>query len=289
MKEPMEITENYIDIREVLRAKRVELPAFLVRVMERLLHVKELNRAIFRFRDKFGVDFAEAFVTEDLKVEVAMQGGENIPKDGSPIIAGNHPLGGPDGVAMICAVGRLRRDLKFPVNDFLMNLPGLRSIFVPVDKVHRNNANVEALENAFAGSNAMLFFPAGLCSRRIKGEIRDLEWKPTFIKKAIRYNRPIVPFFVGARNRGRFYFLANLRKILGVKFNFEMALLPGEMFAQRGKRFSVVVGKPVPSDFFDTSRTPHQWAAAMREYVYVLRDNPSLSFQEYCGKMVIAN
>lgn len=280
----MEITQNYIDLNKVLEAKRVKAPAIVVRWLEWLLHIKEINAGIYKYRDKFGVDFAETFVEDDLKIKVDMVGEENIPLGGCPIIAGNHPLGGPDGVALICAVGKRRRDILFPVTDFLMNLPGLRPVFVPIDKVHRNAGNADALERAFAGQNALLYFPAGLCSRLRKGQIRDLDWKPTFIKKSLKYHRPVVPFYVGAKNRKRFYLLANFRKRIGIRFNFEMALLPSEMFAQRGKTFRLVVGKPVEPEFFDGRYTPVQWAQKMHDYVYVLADEPSLTFEQYISR-----
>ena len=179
---------------------------------------------------------------------------------------------------LIAAVGQYRRDIKFPVNDFLLYLPGLKECFIPVDKVHRNGKAISALEDAFAGENAMLYFPAGLCSRKQGKVVRDLEWKPTFVKKAVQYHRDIVPVFVGAQNRKRFYRIANFRKKIGIKFNFEMALLPGEMFAQRGKTHRIVIGQPIPWQTFDNSHTWKEWAALLREHVYKLNDNPNTPF-----------
>lgn len=273
----VEITENYIDIKKILAQKGVKVPALIVRFLNRLLHVNDINRAIYKNRDCFGLDFVRVFL-DDLEVKVITVNHENIPTQGNPIIAGNHPLGGPDGLALLNAVGHYRKDILFPVNDFLMHLPVLESLFVPIDKVHHNVNDVKELESAFAGQNALLYFPAGICSRRIKGVICDLEWKPTFIKKAIKYKRDVVPVFFDARNRYRFYTIANLRKRLGVKFNFEMALLPGEMFAQQGHTFRLVVGPPIPYTTFDNRHTPKEWAALLREFVYRLKDDPTAQF-----------
>ena len=193
------------------------------------------------------------------------------------MVTGNHPLGGPDGLALMGAVGRVRKDIRFPVNDFLLYLPGLKELFYPIDKVNRSRA-LATLEEAFASENTLLYFPAGLCSRLQKGEIKDLEWKATFIKKAIRYRRDIVPVYTDARNRTRFYRLANLRKALGFKFNFEMALLPAEMYAQRGKTFTITFGKPIPWQTFDHRHTPAEWAALVKDHVYKLKDNPEADF-----------
>lgn len=277
------ITEKHIDIKKILAAKGVNLPDFAVGLVEKLLHVKRINQVIYNHRDKFGLDFVHAFLEGnepgDLNIKVDVVNAENIPTQGFPIIAGNHPLGGPDGLALMGAVGHYRTDIKFPVNDFLLFLPGPAPLFVPVDKVHKNTANVNALEEAFAGENVLLFFPAGLCSRKQHGVIRDLEWKPTFIKKSIKYQRDIVPVFFNARNRNRFYNLANLRKKLGIKFGFEMALLPSEMFAQEGKTFQLIIGAPIPYTVFDKRHTPKEWAELVKKHVYQLQENPKAVFR----------
>ncbi len=284
--DPSTITQKHVDLQKVLSSKRVKLPSWAIRLMERLLHLDEVNSTIYRHRDKFGLDFVHAFLEGndpgDLNAKIIVVNPDNIPKEGYPIIAGNHPLGGPDGLAVMAAVGRYRQDIKFPVNDFLLYLPGPAPLFVPIDKVNRNTANVNALENAFAGQNCLLYFPAGICSRKQKnGQIRDLEWKPTFIKKAVRYQRDIVPFFFDARNRKRFYNIARLRERLGFKFNFEMALLPAEMFAQRGKTMRLIVGHPIPYSTFDNRHSAKEWAQLVKDYCYTLRQDNNAHFSDF--------
>ena len=276
------IGEKYIDIKKILATKKVRMPHFVVRWLERLLHVPELNRGIYLNREYFGLDFVHKFLEgsdeQDLNIKVHTVGEGNIPTDGNPMIVGNHPLGGPDGLALMGAVGRVRQDIKFPVNDFLLYLPGLRELFYPIDKVNRSRA-LASLEEAFAAEGSLLYFPAGLCSRLQKGVIRDLEWKATFIKKAVKYHRDVVPVLTEARNRMRFYRLANLRKRLGVKFNFEMALLPAEMYAQRGKTFNLTFGRPIPWQTFDQRHTAAEWADMVKQHVYQLKDNPDETFK----------
>ncbi len=272
------VNKHYIDVANILAAKNVKVSKWGVRLLNRLFHVDELNVGIYTHRDKMGADFAKA-ILDDLQVSLRIEHAERIPADSYPIVVGNHPLGGPDGMALIAAVGQRRGDIVFPVNDFLMHLPALRSVFVPVDKVHANVASSSAIIEAFAGENVLLYFPAGLCSRRQNGAIKDLEWKPTFIKQAVRWQRDIVPVYIDARNRCRFYMLANLRKRLGIKFNFEMALLPSEMYAQRGKTIRIVVGNPVSWRTFDKRHTPKEWALRLRDFVYRLRDDADASFE----------
>ncbi len=276
-----EITSKHIDIEKVMSNKGVKLPKFAIRLLERILHLDEINRTIYMDREWFGLDFVEHFLEGsepyNLNVKVKTVGLENLPREGYPMVAGNHPLGGPDGLALMGAVGRVRKDIKFPVNDFLLYLPGLKELFFPIDKVNRNRA-LASLEEAFASENALLYFPAGVCSRLQHGEIRDLEWKATFIKKCTKYHRDLVPVYTDARNRMRFYRLANIRKALGIKFNFEMALLPAEMFAQRGKTITMTFGHAIPWQTFDGRHTPAEWAALVKEHVYKLKDNPEAEF-----------
>ncbi len=277
-----QIGEKYIDLEKILATKKVKAPKFVVRLAERILHIPELNRGIYLNREYFGLPFVYKFLEgkdeQDLGVTILSHGEENIPTDGYPMIVGNHPLGGPDGLALMGAVGKVRQDIKFPVNDFLLYLPGLKELFYPIDKVNKTRA-LASLEEAFAAKTALLYFPAGLCSRLQKGEIKDLEWKATFIKKAVRYHRDVVPVYTDARNRMSFYRTAKVRKALGIRFNFEMALLPAEMYAQRGKTFGITFGHPIPWQTFDQRHTPAEWAQLVKEHVYKLKDNPEATFE----------
>ncbi len=259
-----------IDIAKVLESKGIKPRRWLVRLLNRLLHVDEINEGLSLNDDKEGVECAQG-IMDYLNIKVELHNAERIPKDGNPIIVANHPLGGPDGMALIAAVGAVRRDILFPVNDFLMHVRRLKPVFVPIDKVHGNRTTAAGINEAFAGQNALLYFPAGLCSRRIKGKIIDLEWKPTVVKKAIQHHRDIIPVHIEARNRRRFYTIANWRKRLGIKFNFEMALLPGEMFAQSGKTFTMTVGEPIPWQTFDDGTPASEWAKRLHDLIYTIK------------------
>jgi len=282
--ENIEIGEHFIDLDKVIKSKSERLhrwlPKFVVRWVNRLLHVDEINFLIYKYRDKFGPEFAQCILSE-LNVTVEIVNPENIPTDAiNPMIVGNHPLGGVDGMALIAEVGRTRPDILFPVNDILLYLPGLRQSFVPINKFGKNTDNVKILEEAFAGQNTLLYFPAGLCSRKKKGVIRDLEWKRTFVKKSVRYTRDITPVYVDAQNSKRFYRWANIRKALHIGFNFEQLLLPSEMFRMRNGKIRLVFGPTIPCTTFDKTYKPEEWAAKVREYVYQLAENPNKRFEK---------
>ena len=258
-----------IVIADVLASKGIKPRRWIVRLLNRLLHVDEINEGLALNDDKEGAECAQG-IMDYLRVTVNLKNAERIPKEGNPIIVANHPLGGPDGLALIAAVGKVRNDIVFPVNDFLMHVKRLQSVFVPIDKVHGNRNTSEGINAAFAGDNILLYFPAGMCSRRIKGKIVDLEWKSTVVKKAIQHHRDIIPVHIEARNRRRFYTIANWRKRLGIKFNFEMALLPGEMFAQRGKTFTITVGEPIPWQTLDDGTPAKVWAQRLHDKIYTI-------------------
>ncbi|HPS61916.1 MAG TPA: 1-acyl-sn-glycerol-3-phosphate acyltransferase [Bacteroidales bacterium] len=280
-----EIPEKLIDIRMVIASKNPVLarliPGFVVSWLKRLLHVDMVNAYVYRHRDLKGLPFVEAILREfGVKVKVNdRRTGVNrpdalIPREGRFLIVANHPLGGIDGMALMQELGRFRPDIVFPVNDFLLFLPGLKPLFIPINKHGRNTENAEIINETFASDKTILYFPAGLVSRKFRMDgqtvIHDLEWKTTFIKKAKRYHRDIIPVHVDGRNSEKFYNLAIRRKRLGIKANIEMLYLVDEMVKQLGQTITLTVGDPIPWETFDRSKKDTEWAAWMRDHVYQL-------------------
>ena len=52
-----------------------------------------------------------------------------------------------------------------------------------------------------------------------------------------------------------------------------MLFLVDEMYKNRHKTFNVTIGKPIPWQTFDKSRTPLQWAQMVQDVVYQLPNN----------------
>jgi putative hemolysin len=122
----------------------------------------------------------------------------------------------------------------------------------------------------------ILYFPAGMVSRkqRIDGNmvIRDLEWKNTFIKKAKKYQRDIIPVYIEGQNSEWFYNLSRWRKKLGINVNIEMLYLVDEMVKQFNKTISIIIGDPIAYTTFDKSKSEAEWAAWVQKRVYALRE-----------------
>ena len=265
-----------IDIKQVLRQKAPsaarKIPGFMVDYLIRTVHQDELNEILRRYHDKDGVAFMQELIGYfDLNLELVNE--ENIPAEGRYIFASNHPLGGLDGICLSAIIGgRFDGKIRYLVNDLLLYLSNLRSIFVPINKHGaQGKKNAELIEKAYASDNQIITFPAGLCSRKQNGKIQDTEWKKSFIQKAVEYRRDIVPVFFEGRNSNFFYCLANMRKALGIKMNYEMIYLPDEMFKSKHKTYSIHFGKPIPWQTFDSSRKPAEWAEWMKEIVYNLK------------------
>ena len=277
----IEIPERLIDIEALFSSKNPKLlrfiPKFILSYLKRITHQEEINGYIWRNRDKTGLPFVDAILKEfGVNIEVIDKRTIRDQLSGRLIVASNHPLGGLDGMALMNVLGKIRPDIVFPVNDLLMNVPGLRPLFIPINKHGRNTENAQLIDQSFASGKMILYFPAGLVSRkqRIKGkmEIRDLEWKNTFIKKAKKYQRDIIPVYVVGRNSEWFYNLARWRKKLGIRANIEMLYLVDEMAKQFNKTITIVIGDPIPYTMFDKTRSDAQWAGWVKEKVYMLRD-----------------
>jgi len=273
--------DRFFDLESVIASKNPKLlkliPGFLLRYLKRITRQEELNAIVRTNKDLQGFDFVRA-VLDGFGVRVRYQGLENLPPTGKVIVAANHPLGGLDGMALMLAAGQVRKDVVFVVNDLLMNIPNLKEFFIPTNKHGSNAGNVKMINETFASGRAMLYFPAGLCSRKQKGGICDLEWKKTFVTKARQHQRDIIPCFINGRNSEWFYNLARLRQMLHMKANIEMLYLIDEMFKQRNKEILITFGKPIPYTLIDQKNTDVAWAQKIKRHVYTLEGDIDSQF-----------
>ena len=265
-----------IDVEAILKAKAGKkaryVPRFLVSYLKKIVHQDEVNSFLRENGHKTGLDFVRAFM-DFFNNSFEIRGVENLPDDGRYTFVSNHPLGAQDGLGLALILGeRYDGKVKFLVNDLLMNIPQLSSLFIPVNKTGGQSRNLpQQVAAAFDSDNHIVMFPAGICSRKQKGVIRDLEWKKTFIAKSVQSKRDIVPIHFDGQNSDFFYRLANLNKLLGIKFNIAMLYLSDEMFKNRDKKFTVTIGKPIPWQTFDSTRRPSEWAQYVQDIVYSLK------------------
>ncbi len=275
------------DIRTVLKQKapKAHVPGFLIRYLERIAHIKQMNAFLRKYPDVKNYDFIRLVLDEELGCSASIDGIENIPTDGKPLIfASNHPLGGLDGMIIAQMIHESRssrgdsRPLKVIVNDLLMFMEPLAGLWAPVNKVGRLTKEQAQQQHALWESETdVLTFPAGICSRlqRIDGkwQIQDFEWQKNFIQRAREYQRDIVPIYFEGRNSKFFYTLAYIRKLLHIKLNIEMLYLVDEMYGAHGKHFKVHVLPPISYTSIDTPKSPKEWAAYIKQIVYNQKEN----------------
>lgn len=265
-----------VDVAEIIRAKSPKLakkmPRFVINLLRKLVHEKDVNEILAKANGATGIDFVNVGV-ECLELKRQVSGMENIPSEGRFIFVANHPLGGLESLVMMQTIDEKYNDFMFVVNDLLMALEPLRPVFIPINKVGKQSrTNAEQLNELYASDKQVLYFPAGLCSRKIKGEIVDLPWQKNFIVKAVEYQRDIIPVYIGGRNSNFFYRLANWRKRLKIKFNIEMLFLVDEMFKQRGQTITLTIGKPILYTTFDKTKTPTEWAEWVKKETYKMNN-----------------
>lgn len=264
-----------IDVEKVISSKNPNLakivPGFVINYLKKVVHQDELNEFLGKYGNRRDAGLIEAGL-KHFEIKYRVFGSENIPRTGRYIFVSNHPLGGLDGLVFIYEISKRFPDIKFPVNDILTNIENLSGIFLPINK-HGSQGKEAAIriEEAYSSDSQILYFPAGLCSRKRRGVIRDLQWHKSFISKAIQHKRDIVPAFFSGRNSDFFYNLSNIRKFLGIRANIEMLYLPDEMFKQKDKEIYLAFGKPIPWETFDKTKSALEWADWVKTEVYKLQ------------------
>ncbi len=274
-----------IDLYEVIAAKRPEgakpLPKFVMRYLHRLLCVDQINQTIRNIGDLEGIDFLEKVFSENIPVELEIINSTNLDNQSRGLFIANHPLGGVDGMLLMKVIGqRYPGKCRMVANDFLLNIKQLADMFIPVNKVNKqsNREYFKLIEKSFSSDDSIIVFPAGLCSRKFRKEILDLEWHKSFIKRSRQYERDVIPIHVDGANSNKFYRVARWRRLFRIKFNIEMMYLVGEMFGQAGHRVAFTVGEPIPYGMFDDRYSDWEWAAKLRQYVYELKKDPKAIF-----------
>jgi putative hemolysin len=235
-------------------------------------------------RNERGLEFNSKGL-EMLGAKVESLNTQNVPKTGNVTVAANHPLGGLDGMALIKAVGEIRPDVHFFVNDILKNITNYGDVFVAVNKLGAASArSLRTMEDIFRQGGAVLIFPAGLVSRKKNGIVRDLSWKKSFVTQAIDHKRMVVPTFIEGENSKFFYNFAIWRKRMGIKANLEMLFLPDEMFRANKKTIRIHFGKPFSYTVFDNSKNHKEWADLVYAYIYSEDFKKNISFEDYIRK-----
>jgi putative hemolysin len=239
-------------------------------LIERIILQDEMNSIIQQSSHLQGIDMAN-WILRFFGVKVKVQGQHLIPINGRNIFPANHPTGGLDGLSVITEIAKIDTNTKFIVNDLLRVVKGLESLCIYIARFGNiNRRDAKSINEAFSSDINIILHPAGSVSKRNPLKICDLEWNKFFIRKAIQFERNVIPIHIKGCNSNFFYNIATIRKLFFIQSNFEMFLLPREMFNKKGHTIRITFGKPIPYNTFDTTKTNFEWAQKVREYVYLI-------------------
>ena len=272
----MDLSKEYINIHKLIKASDSKLlkrlPDFVIYLIKLIIRQNEINRILSVYADFEGVDFLPKIIDE-LNIKVEIVGKENLPENGRCFFVANHPFGFVDGLILTSTVANKYGDFKAIGNNVFMLIPHLKGNIAAVNVFGTNSREyVLELERVFNSDIPITHFPAGLVSRIKKEKVEDSDWQKGFIKKAVAYQRNVVPFYFYGRNSLLFYFIYIARKTFGISKTLELVLLPHELFNKRNKTIRVKIGKPISYSTFDMSRSHHDWAQFVKKQVYNLKN-----------------
>ena len=252
------------------RGRRGHLARPLLRTVGRWSGFDRMDAFLARSADQHGFDFvsaALAFLQAGYTVDAAALA--RIPANGRLLIVANHPSGALDALALLDAVGKVRRDVRIIANDLLLALEPLRELMLPVRILggQAQRASLQAIEQALEAEQCVIVFPAGEVSRLSLQGIRDGRWNRGFVRFARACQAPVLPVRVEARNSALFYGASAVFKPAGT------ALLAREMFARRGRPLRLRVGQPMQ---LDDAGNPAEQLEQVRRALYALGEEPTL-------------
>ncbi|EDQ31690.1 putative hemolysin [Hoeflea phototrophica DFL-43] len=224
---------------------------------------------------------AEAFhyLSGILKLDIVSQGEERIPRKGAFLLVSNHPTGIADGVAMFDFLKNTRPDMMFFANrDAVRVSPRLDEIIIPVEwrddfkSRDKTRETLQLTNRAVEDGKATVLFPSGRIAFWNEGKLTERPWKISAVTLARRYDLPIVPVNMAARNSGLFYWLSKHSTELRDMTVFH------ELLNKKQQTFGFTVGQPIMPEALDAD--PNDAVRALEYHtVHGLAQNPDRVFE----------
>lgn len=230
------------------RATRMSKSALWPLIRPLLYRVFQYSRAVSLADEVAGMSGHEAMahLSALLSLDIEVVGRANIPSSGGFILAPSHPTGIADGIAVFDLLRTIRPDMAIFANrDAERVAPGFRDLIIPVEwrqdeKTHaKSRDTLEMTARAFLEKRAIVLFPSGRIAYWNEGRLTERPWQTSVISLARRYDFPIVPARMTARNSGLFYFLSKYSTELRDMTIFR------ELLNKTGRSYSIVIGKPI--------------------------------------------
>lgn len=238
----MHIVDELIEERAQNLMSHPRLWKFIKTALYPALQYPEAKALADTVRDMSGLEVFQ-HLSDSLQLNVSASGLENVPREGCAVVVANHPVGIVDGIAVYDAIKDIRDDVIFLANrDAIRVAGGLKDTLIPVDwrpenRTHQRRREVtRSIAKAFRQKRLIVIFPSGRIARLTARGLRERRWQPTAITLARRYDCPMVPLHIRARNSALFYILAMLNTELR-----DMSLFR-EMFNKTGHSYTLTFG-----------------------------------------------
>ena len=144
--------------------------------------------------------------------DVVATGMENLPKEGPALVVANHPTGIADGIILWSILAPVRPDLFIYTNsDILRVLPQMADLIVPVEwrlekRTHaKTRATMVQTTRAMEAGRLGVIFPSGRLAKRKGLRLHERDWMPSAAMIARKFDVPVVPINIRARNSALFY------------------------------------------------------------------------------------
>ncbi|WP_379934913.1 lysophospholipid acyltransferase family protein [Enterobacter sichuanensis] len=250
-------------------------------LLKRLFYEDEFQQFAAAHRHLKGLDMVEQVLEHlDIVCTISARDLEQIPEHGPLVIIANHPTGTLDGLALLYAVSRVRRDVKVVTNRMLTHLEPLSSLFIPVDNMGGRTAKTSLvqMEQHLQNAGVLIFFPAGEVSRPTRKGIRDKKWHPGFIKLAGKLRVPLLPVHIQAHNSLLFYASTLLSPTLS------MLLLMQQMFRRRHSQLPIKIGQQIAwHHWHSATLSSREMAEQCRQHVMRLGKGVPGVFKTQCA------
>ena len=181
-----------------------------------------------------------------LAKSVTVSGKGNLHAQGPALIVCNHPTGLADGIVLHHLIAGLRPDLYFFANrDILRVFPQMEKMIAPVEwrKELRSHAKtrdtMRFVRQATEDGRLGVIFPSGRLAKRKGLRLYEREWMASAAMLARKFDLPVIPINIQARNSVLFYLFDKLHPTLRDITLFH------ETLNKSKQPFHVAIGEPI--------------------------------------------
>jgi putative hemolysin len=215
-----EIVDQLIEERAPWLRRRGPLVAMARPILHRLL-LYERTIKIGEALEPMPAANVMQSLADMIALHVEISGLEHLPRHGAALVVANHPTGIADGIVLYGALAKIRPDLFFFANaDAIRVMPQLASLIAPVEwrpekRSHKQNREtMDYARTAFGEGRLGVLFPSGRLAKRRWWWLNERPWLASGAMMARRFNLPVIPLHVTARNSALFYLFDRIHPTL---------------------------------------------------------------------------